>query len=374
MNIEMLDQYIKNFEREIVESGFKRDLDDYVNTLPSAQNNILQLRDITNKVTTVLTRLYSSDLPSELKNLLPAMDIRPFTEYGHHSIFQELINNNEITQADFFNQLNQHLSQLRKQIQQNQTKIQTIKEFITPYISRDLKKIAEDEIAIISIVFHNHKIITNLKEFTKTLHIWNRDLPVYHQLLTSDPPKEIEIIDIQNGSIDLIINLNVDVAVDLIELFKLGFQVFGAYLAYKKMFEPIIETFHGNEKLIKAEDEREKLLLENIGIAIEKRIEEQHREAKNRDKKIDKSAIQKKIEKVKNLITSHIVKGNDIKLLSIPRTRTTNEGEENITDEREALRKESTAARRQLSELNEEGKQKLLEAYGQLEEDVETTE
>jgi bifunctional ADP-heptose synthase (sugar kinase/adenylyltransferase) len=69
-----------------------------------------------------------------------------------------------------------------------------------------------------------------------------------------------------------------------------------------------------NKKLETGEAEREKALLENIGDAIKKRISEQHKEALKLDTNIDKN-IDKKVEQVSSLITSHIVNGNDIKLL-----------------------------------------------------------
>jgi len=50
MNINTLNDIIVQFETEIVNSGFKRYLQDYVNSLPNNQNNIVSLREIANKV------------------------------------------------------------------------------------------------------------------------------------------------------------------------------------------------------------------------------------------------------------------------------------------------------------------------------------
>lgn len=234
-----------------------------------------------------------------------------------------------------------------------------------------MERIAKDGLAIIAIVFNEHQTITSLEQFTKTLAAWNRVLPIYHQLLKSESPEDIQIVEIQNGSIDFVVNLNVDVALNLVELFKMGFKVFAAYLSYKQVIKPIIDSYYGNRKLISQEEEREKLLLENIGSAIQKQIEAQHKKAKKADKRVDGTAVTKKVEQVTNLIASHIVKGNDMKLLALPGTGEAKDGEEEVPDERDALREQSMAARRQLRLIPVDAQQRLLEAYGKLKEETE---
>ena len=371
MNIEILQEHINMFTREVVDSGFKRDLDDYTSSLPAAQNNIMALREIAVKVLSALDQLYTGDLPDGLGVLLPKEQIRPFTEVPHNVNLRKLIENTEIQQQEFFNQLTQFINQLQKQLKQNINEINNIGQFIAPYISEDLKRIAKEHFAIIAIVFKERHTITSLKQFTKTLAAWNRTLPIYHQLLKSESPQDIQIVEIQNGSIDFVVNLNVDVTLYLVELFKVGFQVFAAYLSYKKMIKPIINSYHGNKKLINQEEEREKLLLENIGTAIHQQIEAQHKKAKKADKMVDDTAISKKVEQVTNLIAAHIVKGNDLKLLALPEAEETEENGKKLSDEKDALREQSIAARRQLRYIPPETQQKLLEAYGKLKEETE---
>lgn len=327
MNIEILQEHINTFTREVIDTGFKRDIDDYISSLPSAQNNIVALRDIAGKVLIVLDHLYTGDLPDALSVLLPKAGTRPFTEVTHNEKLRTLIENTEIQQPEFFSQLSQILNQLKTQLQANITEIDNINAFIAPYISEDVKRIAKEQFAILAIVFNERNTITSLIQFTKALSAWNRTLPIYHQLLKSESPKDIQIVEIQNGSIEFVVNMNVDVALDLVELFKVGFQVFAAYLSYKKMIKPIIDSYHGNKLLISQEKEREKLLLENIGTAIHQQIETQHKKAKKVDKDVDGTAILKKIEQVTNLIASHIVKGNDLKLLALPNIEETKEDE-----------------------------------------------
>ena len=370
MNIEILQEHINTFTREVVDSGFKRDLDDYTASLPAAQNNIVTLREVAGKVLSVLDHLYTGDLPDGLSKLLPKEHNRPFTEVPRNETLRALIQNTEIKQPEFFNQLTQFLNELKMQLEQNISEIDNIRRFIAPYISEDVKRVARDHFAIIAIIFNERQTITNLNQFTKTLTAWNRILPIYHQLLKSESPQDIQVVEIQNGSIDFVVNLNADVALDLVELFKVGFQVFAAYLSYKKMIKPIIDSYHGNKKLISQEEEREKLLLENISIAIKQQMEEQHKNAKKADKAVDGTAVPKKVEQVTNLITSHIVKGNDMKVLALPEAEKTKEKGKKFIEEKDALREQSIDARRQLRNITPEARQKLLEAYGELKEET----
>ncbi|HEC64782.1 MAG TPA: hypothetical protein ENI23_05790 [bacterium] len=371
MNLQLMSDHIRYFTREIVESGFKRDIDDYLSSLPNHQSNIITLRDIATKVLNVLKRIYQSDLPDALQSVLPNEDLRPFTESPHYANIKKTVEDKQIELPEFYNQLNTYLTQLKSQLTKNEKALVTVQNFIAPYISKEAKHITAEGIAIISIVFKERQTITSMKQFTKTLNAWNRTLPLYHQLLKSESPEDIQIIEVQNGSIDFVINLNLDVALNLVDLFKIGFHVFAAYLGYKKMAKPFIDSYYGNKKLIKQEEEREKELLDNIGTAIQSEINKQHKKARKADKKVNDTAVAKKVEQVTKLITSHIVKGNDIKLLALPEKGEVKDGEEALPDEREALRERSMIARHQLSLLPVKEQQKLLQEYGQINEEPE---
>ena len=304
--------------------------------------------------------------------MLPGAELTPFTSEAHDDVLHALVDNTEIEQPQFFQQLTQFVNLLRGQIEQNTTEIDRIEEFIRPYISEDVKRIADEGLAMLAIVFNEHETISNLGQFTSTLVTWNRVLPIYHQLLKSESPADIQIVEVQNGSIDFIVNLDIDVALDLVELFKLGFKVFAAYLSYKKMIQPIIATYYGNKELVSQEEERESLLLQNIGSAVQDLLKSQHKNAKKQDKAIDSTAIAKKVSLVSSLVTSHIVKGNDIKLLALPETVESSEGDEIETGEHiEALREQSLEARRQLRQIPPDAHAKLLEAYSKSIEDID---
>ena len=184
MNINTLKDYIDQFNSEIIDSGFKRDLQDYVGSLPNNQNNIVVLREVANKILAKLDEIYNSDLPENLKMLL-VEDIKPFTDTHFNEQFQELISDKEIDQAQFFQKLNKLVTQLNNTIQQNIAAVNIIEEFITPYLETQEDILTVEEKAIIAIIFKDKKTITELKEFIKNLQNWNKILPVYHQLISS---------------------------------------------------------------------------------------------------------------------------------------------------------------------------------------------
>jgi hypothetical protein len=86
MNIEILHDHINEFKHEIIDSGFKRDIDDYTSSLPSVKNNIVSPRVMTSNYlpsqchpkkmdTKTLVReliMYSQEARSKLRSLPPA--------------------------------------------------------------------------------------------------------------------------------------------------------------------------------------------------------------------------------------------------------------------------------------------------------------
>lgn len=368
MNINTLNDIIGQFETEIINSAFKRDLQDYVNSLPNNQNNIVSLREIANKVFDKLDEVYNTDLPDNLIRLLPDK-IKPFTQTAFNEKLKEIIEDKAIDLSSFFQKLNQILNQINNEIQKNIAEIEKIKAFLKPYIESKEEELTTENTAIVSIVFKHEKTITDLKEFTKNLHTWNKIVPVYHQILSSTSPEDIKIVNVQNGSIDFLINLNFDFAINLAEIFEVGFRAFLTYLSYKKMIKPIVEGYLGNKKLIEGEKEREKELINNIGEAVKHKILEQHKKAIKSDKAIDKN-IDKKVEEVVKLVTSHILKGNDLKLIAIPEIVETNE-EESEEIKVQELRRVSTQVKQAVKTLPQSEMKQLLEKYKSPDENIE---
>jgi hypothetical protein len=71
MNIEMLNDIVNLFDDMTVNSGFNRDISDSINSMSSNQGNIVNLRNIADKIEGHLNRIYNSELPELLLTLFP---------------------------------------------------------------------------------------------------------------------------------------------------------------------------------------------------------------------------------------------------------------------------------------------------------------
>lgn len=358
MNIESLISKIVLFNDLVIKSGFKRDLSDFVQSIQQGQNqNLVFMKDLSNRVKNKLKDFESYGLDSELRLVLK--ENKPFTELKTLDLLEELDQNTEIDGNSYFSKFNQHLAKLIQHIDNNKSEIDDVMLVFQKYVSEnDLA--SESEHALVSLIFKDLKSTGSLKEFAKALNRWNRMLLIYHTLLTSNSPEEIELIEIQNGSIDVIFNVDLNIALDLTELIKIGLKVYGAYLLYKSnTAKVIIESYMGNIRLIKQEKDREILMLENIKDSISRKIIEQHQERIKIDKKIEKTSIDIKVEEVSSVITDHIIKGNELKLLTPPEI---NDDDEEIDISLE-LREETARVREVFKKISTEDRKLLLEKY-----------
>lgn len=358
MNIESLIFKIELFNDLIIKSGFKRDITDYIQSIQQVQNqNLVFMKDLSSKVKKKLSEFDNYGLETELTFVL--RETKPFTTLNTLNQLEELDSDSEIDGSNYFPKFNQILNELNQQITKNKKEIDTVNDVFQNFRSDDGYE-SEDERALVSLIFKDLKSTGSLKEFAKVLNRWNRMLLVYHTLLTSDSPDEIELVEIQNGSIDVIFNIDFDIALDLTELIKTGLKVYGAYLLYKSnTARVIIESYMGNQKLIKQEKEREKLMLENIKESVSLKALEQHKEKLKKDKKIERISIEVNIEEVSSVITDHIIKGNELKLLTPPEINI----EENEIDVSVELREETAKVRETFKKLTSEEKLLLLEKF-----------
>ena len=363
MNIESLIAKTELFNDLIIKSGFRRDLQDYINTIQQAQNqNLVFMKDLSIKIIENLDFFENYSLNEELQTLLK--DTKPFTELDVKNSLEIININPEIEANDYFNQFNQLLHQITARIDENIREIDAATVFLSKYSTKDIQSnISDNDQAILSLIFKDLNTITSLKEFSKVLNRWNRTLLIYHSLLKSESPNDISLVEIQNGSIDVIFNFDFDIALDLTELIKTGLKVYAGYLLYKsKTAKEIILSYMGNKKLIEMEVERENLMLDNIKTSIAEKIEEQHKEKITHDKKIDTTSLDVKIEEISSVITDHIVKGNELKLLTPPEII---EGAEK--DLAEELRDETAIVRERFKKLSIQEKQLLIDKYSIIE-------
>ena len=358
MNIESLISKIELFDDLIIKSGFRRDVQDYVASIQQGQNqNLVFMKDLAEKIKSKLVECENYGLGTELQAVL--RENNPFTETQTLGQLEDLDSDTEITGSSYFSKFNQILNQLIQSIDKNKNELDSLSDVFKKYTSNEKDYEYDEEQAMVSLIFKDLKSTGSLKEFSKVLHRWNRMLLVYHSLLTSESPKEISLVEIQNGSIDVIFNVNFDIAIDLTELIRTGLKVYGAYLLYKsKTAKEIIASYMGNAKLLKQEKEREILMLDNIKESVSQKALEQHKKRLKSDKKIDNTSIDVKIEEVSAVITDHIIKGNELKLLTPPKPN--EEDEKNLGTE---LREETAVVRERFKGLNQEEKQLLLDKY-----------
>lgn len=369
MNIDSALTKIKNFDDLVIKSGFKRDLNDFIQSIQQPQNiNLIFLKGISEKIKNNLDEIENNSLHSDLEKVL--RDSIPFTSLDIDNSLEELDNDTEIDANTYLSKLLITLNELISRIQENETEIKSVKKIFEKYSSKDDDEDDDnEEYAILSLIFKDLESTKSLKDFSRVLHKWNRTLMIYQTLVSSESPEDISLVGIQNGSIDVVFNINVDIGIDLAKLFKIGLEVYAAYLLYKsKNAREIIASYMGNKKLVAMEKERETLMLDNIQDAIKRKVMDQHKENIKEDKNIDKTNIDKKAGEVSSVITEHIIKGNELKVLHLPYYKN-NEDEEDSDEENSnqelisELRKESAIVKERYKALPGEDKQLLLEKY-----------
>lgn len=363
MNIRSLNDYINNFTRQVIESGFKRDLADYIQSLGQNAKNIVALRDIGNKIHNELCTMYDGDLPETMNLLFPHSNKKPFTVMFPIKPLYDLLRDKEKELAVFHQELSNLLLGLDASILENEKLIEEITTFINPYLSKITQQVAKENRGIISIRFKNKDTITSLKHVSRSLALWDRALPMLHQLINKDSPEPNKIETIQDGSIEIIINTDVNVAIDLTKIFAEGFQYFAAYLFYKADVKKhlIDKYFNEDDELIDMEDVRDERLLDKVGKGVKIKLKELHQQSgANPDNP------GKMIEQVAKLVTSHIVRGNDMKLLDFnePEVEEAEAGEkEDVNVIKNNLSQNTMSAQSKLSSLSVEDSAKLLERY-----------
>jgi len=367
MNIESMLEKIDLFDELVIRSGVQRDITDYRQSLNQAQNqNLVFMKELSKKLQDTFVVFDQNSLDNELKIILK--DTEPFTELATLQDLEDIDNDAEVTANIYVQEFAKILDRLILLIDSNKKELDSVKEMLSKYVVTPLRDEALGEQALVSLIFKDLKSTGNIKEFSKALKRWDRTLFIYQHLLKSDSPEEVSLVGIQNGSIDVIFNIDFDIAVDLADLFGVGLKAYGAYLLYKsETARELISSYMGNKKLIAMETERDALMLENIKLAIEAKISEQHATRLKTDKSIDKTAIKKKVEEVGSIITDHIIKGNEVKLLTVIKEDVEDEDEsEDESEEYQVateLRQEMSVVRERFKKLDAKDKQKLLQRY-----------
>jgi hypothetical protein len=329
---------IQNYKEIINEKGYFRDIQGFSTTLaqPNMNQNLVMLKDIIQKLKSIIDGIYQSSLPDDMIILLPSETNYQFANKDYNKKILDIDNNTEINTENLHIQVVALINDLKNHINNNNTKIAEIEKFLMPYYAKENIDYQDNKRSVLALIFNNKKSYQNLHILTKTLLKWNKAFQLYTQLLKSDPSGDIEITSIHEGSLDFLFNFDINIAIDLTEIVKYGLIALGGYLTYLKTAKPIIDSYLGNKKLIEMENQRKELLLNNVYEAVAQRIKEQHEDKIKTDTKINKESIDKKIEEVAKIITDHLVGGNNIKLLTS--TEATKELSDEIKEKTQLIR------------------------------------
>jgi hypothetical protein len=287
-------------------------LQDQIVTIQNNSNNLVLLKELTDKAISDFEKLKEKEIPTLLDKVL-VEKVKPFTQ---ETFYEQLINLKEANYPDVgsqYNTLNSILTQIQAKLNLNIVELDKIQATVEPFLTKDFSELQNDNNAIFAIIFNNENSYNNLKRLSFELKNWDRGLFIYQQIISDETPKPFEIIEVDQGSIEVVLNLIFEVGDKLLDLFKTGLEVYAAYLAYKTVVhDSLVKSYKGNQQLIDLEVDREKLLLENVRIAVREEIKTQSKKVKKHE------ALDKKIEEVTKLVTEHIIKGNSVKLLSAP--------------------------------------------------------
>ena len=135
MNIQSLLEKIQLFKKLVIESGFKRDVIGFRESIaPQPNRQTLQLfQDIAGKIESYLNMIYESDLPESLEYVLPTKSVRPFTETDHLEKLNEILSDTELDTNQYFTKLNKLLNTLQTQIEANETELNRLEEIFKNY-------------------------------------------------------------------------------------------------------------------------------------------------------------------------------------------------------------------------------------------------
>lgn len=315
MTVRKILELIDLIKSKIGTNSFSQSLQDYIVTIQNNSNNLVLLKELTDKSILDYQKLIDENINEMLERVLVAK-VKPFTSANFLKQLEDLRAQNNTDPGTHYNALNGILTNLQARVNSDITELEQIRTTLQPFLSKDYSELQKENNAIFAIIFNNDNSFNNLKTLSFELKNWDKGLFIYQQIISDETPKAFEIVEIDQGSIDVVINLIFDVGEKLLELFKTGFEVYGSYLAYKTIvYDNLVKSYRGNEQLIKSEEEREKLLLENVRTAVKEEIKKQAKKSKKQE------ALEKKIEEVTKLVTDHIIKGNSVKLLSAPKEK-----------------------------------------------------
>lgn len=292
--------------------------EDIKQSLTSNRNNVVVIKDLLRKLNSRVRKIDSNQFREEADKFLKTGS--KFETKATRVSIQTLVNGKATNGPSLISSATKLIQALVDSYNDTISNAKYVKQLLTYYEEDKTKSLPKGK-SEIALIFKHVDTTENYEELTKILAKWQTALRVYHQLISSKSPNTIVINKVDNNSIDFFLFLDTELVKNLLELFKVGFEYFGAYLTYKETIGKIIKSFRGNKKLIEGEVERESELINNVSEAIRKELQRQHKEAKTKDKNIASTSIKVSLDIVTSTIQEHIVKGNDFKLIEAPKSK-----------------------------------------------------
>lgn len=311
MTIRKIIEIIDFVKSKLGKGELQTKLQDYQSTIENNSSNIILLKELLDKSIDDLIELKNEDI-SNLLNKILVGTTKPFALDNYIKKLFGILNKNHTDYSIIYNEMENLFGEMIQDLTRNLEELEKIRKTILPFQEKDFSELQSTDNSIFAIIFTNEKSIGNIKSLSYELKNWNRCLFLFQLIVSKKTPSSFEIIEVEQGSIEVIINLAYEISDKLLDVFKTGLETYTAYLAYKTLVKDnITKTFNGNEELIELEEKREKLMLQNVKEAVKK-------ELKKKAKKDKEEALEKKIDEVTRLLTEHIIKGNTVKLLSAP--------------------------------------------------------
>lgn len=342
MNIELLLEKIRNVLRLLVESGFKRDLEAWKVALVQAdvQNNLVRLKEIAESALKSFSALEEASLSDEIDLILPKEET--ISDLNTIKKLQELIEDPRIDTVTFHSRLTNIFNESDDTVSRNISRIRELEGIFQTYVPEALA--SPKNKALLAIIFNDAEVTESLPQFAKKLGRWDRALRMYHSLVTNESPEDIGLAAVHGGSIDVVVNINLDVALDITEVLKYGFVALGAYLSYRVAKSEIVKSYGKNKELLALNRKQDELMLANIKTSMEDVLKQKYLKPSSKSRKVSAESPEVKIGQISELFSEHITKGNDVKLLTSGDTEDDETENEEMTSA-EQLCEESLKAR-----------------------------
>ncbi|MCB0698991.1 MAG: hypothetical protein H6551_13070 [Chitinophagales bacterium] len=293
------------------QSGYANKVAGYIHIIESNRNDTDQMFIILDNVINDIKSFRSGEMYDTLNYLLPEMTKSFISDASLKQFVDFKQAQNPV--IEIYNKLHRVLTSYRTRLLSDISKLNDLDIIISRLVKKDYEQYYKNNKILMSIELKNKYSISNLYYFNKELRKWNIALRMFYEIQNKNTPEDFEIIAVNQGSIDIILNLDLDIINSLIDLFKAGIEAYAAYLLYKSKVFEIVKSYGNNQKLIDSEKVREEELLNNIELIVKEEID---KKVSRKDSQIE--SIEKKLDYLTEFVVDNVVKGNNVSAIAPP--------------------------------------------------------